>query len=258
MTHQDDLRYMPRLALALGGGGTWGAAHVGVLQVLKERGIHPSLVAGTSAGAVIGAGYAADYDPYELEEMVTRAQWGNFGSITKKPKFGILDTEALARTIELIGGDRMIEDLPVRYCAVATDVKTRGAYAIDRGSVTHALAASIAVPGLFAPATHDGKILADGGLVQNLPIETAFQMGASHVIAVRLTAEWDSLPQFRTGTRVHELEIRDDVTLIHPKISGRSPWIPRDIPGLVAAGRAASESVLADYPVVTPRAGLPT
>ncbi len=249
-----DLRTEQRLGLALGGGGALGAAHVGVLQVLRERGITPSIVAGTSAGAVIGAAYAARFDPYELESLVLRAEWGTFGAVSMIPGLGVLDTVGLRKTIDHVGGgDRNIEDLPIRYAAVATDVASHAAVVLDAGSVVDAMCASIAVPGIFRPKKHRGLLMVDGGMVQNLPLETAFGMGADHVIGVRLAPEWDGLPQVQTSAHVHELEIGNDVTLIHPLVGARSQWQGRDIPGLIALGREAAERALGTYPVVKPR-----
>ncbi len=250
-----DLRFEPLLGLALGGGGALGAAHVGVLQVLRERAIEPSIVVGTSAGSVIGAAYAAGIDPYELEELVTRATWGDFGTLSFTPGLGILDTQGLRATIDEIGGDELIENLPIRYGAVATDLTTSQVVLLDEGSIADAMCASIAVPGLFRPQRIHGHTLVDGGLLQNLPIEATFEMGARHVIAVRLAPEWDALRRFRTGPHVHDFEIRRDVTLISPALAHHSQWIARDIPGLVREGRAAAERALEDYPVVAASAG---
>ena len=251
MGNRPDLRYEPRLGLALGGGGALGAAHVGVLQELAKRGIHPSIVVGTSAGAVIGAAYAAGFDLDELEEIVVGSSWGDFGTFAFTPGLGFLDTDGLRATIDrLTGPDLMIEDLPIRFGAVATDLTTREVVLIDSGSVADAVCASVSIPGLFRPAKIHGHLLVDGGVVQNLPLEATFEMGARHVIGVRLAPEWDGLPSVRTGTRVHEFEIRDDVTMIRPRIGQRSQWVTADLPGLVQAGRDAAIKALEDYPAL--------
>lgn len=252
MSPTPDLRRIPRLAIALGGGGALGAAHVGVLEVLAERGIVPSIAVGTSAGAVIAAGYASGMDAYEMERLVVKADWGSFGTLSFTPGLGLLDTEGLRATVERIaGGDREIESFDVKYAAVATDAQTGELMLLDSGSVVDAMRASIAVPGLFRPPRVRGRLAVDGGMVQNLPIESAFTMGAEHVIAVRLAPEWDALPRFRTAVDVHEMEIRRDVTVIAPRLARRSQWRGRDIPGLVELGRQAAERALADYPLVT-------
>ena len=248
-----DLRTVKNLGIALGGGGILGAAHVGVLQVLYERGIRPTIVAGTSAGSLVGAAYAAGLDPYALELHALQADWGTVGDLARTPGLGLLNTSGLRRTIDAIGGDLPIEDLPIRYCAVATDVLTGAPVFLADGSLADALCASIAVPGIFRPARINGRILVDGALVANLPIEAAFHMGAEHVIAVRLVPEVDAIPQRYTSTHVHEFEIRSDVTLIHPKTDNASMWIPRDVDDLIEAGREAAERVLSDYPVVLAR-----
>ncbi|MFW7413628.1 patatin-like phospholipase family protein [Demequina sp. SO4-18] len=247
----DDLRSVPRLGLALGGGGALGAAHVGVLQVLRERGIAPSIVAGTSAGAIVGAAYAVGLDPYELEEHVVHSSWGTFGTFTPRPGWGLLTADALRQTVRDVAGDAAIDELPLTFGAVATDAETREAVLLRQGSVAEALAASIAVPGIFRPVRIDGRMLIDGGVAQNLPIEAAFEMGADHVIGVRLAPEWEALGGSELA--VHEWVIRPDVTLIRPVVGERSQWVPRDLPGLVDIGRRAAEKALRDYPVVTAR-----
>ncbi len=248
-----DLRYEPHLALALGGGGALGAAHCGVLEVLHERGIVPSIIVGTSAGSIAGGAFANGQDPYELSDLITRANWGDFGTFSMTPGLGLLDTDGLRDTVERIGHDSLIEDLPIRFAAVATDIKTDEAVLIDHGSLVDAMSASMAVPGLFRPKQLGGRTFVDGGVVQNLPLEAAFAMGATHVIGVRLAAEWDFLPAMRTAIKVHEFEIRDDVTMITPRLRHRSQWVARDLPGLIASGREAAELALADYPVINPR-----
>ncbi len=249
MGKRPDLRYEPQLGIALGGGGALGAAHVGVLQELAKRGIHPSIVVGTSAGAVVGAAYAAGFDLDELERIVVGSSWGDFGTFAFAPGLGILDTDGLRATINrLAGPDLMIENLPIRFGAVATDLVTREVVLLDSGSVADALSASVSVPGLFRPAKIHGHLLVDGGVVQNLPLEATFEMGARHVIGVRLAPEWDGLPSLRTGTRVHEFEIRDDVTMIRPRLRQRSQWATEDLPALVQWGRDAAVEALDGYP----------
>src|SRR5690554_2771083 len=250
MRDLDDLTTTAKLGLALGGGGALGVAHVGVLQVLRERGITPTVIAGTSAGAIIGAAYAYGLDPYELEDRINHASWGTFGTFTPRPGLGFLTADALRETVRNVAGDALIEDLPMPFAAVATDVETRHAHVITTGPVAEALAASIAVPGIFRPVRIDGRWYVDGGVVQNLPIETAFALGAQHVIGVRLAPEWDGPGLEPTALHVHEWSIRADVTLVRPLFETRSQWVARDLPGLVELGRDAAETAFEDYPVV--------
>lgn len=252
MSDADELTTVANLGLALGGGGALGVAHVGVLQVLRERGIRPTVVAGTSAGAIIGAAYAYGLDPYDLEDQIIHASWGTIGTFTPRPGLGFLTADALRETVRNIAGDALIEDLALPFAAVATDVETREAHVISTGPVADALAASIAVPGIFRPVRIAGRRYVDGGVVQNLPIETAFGLGADHVIGVRLAPEWDGPGLEPTTLHVHEWSIRADVTLVRPIFENRSQWVARDLPGLVELGRAAATSTFADYPVVNP------
>ncbi|MBN2176704.1 MAG: patatin-like phospholipase family protein [Demequinaceae bacterium] len=233
------------LALALGGGGALGAAHVGVLDVLSEHRIRPRIVVGTSAGAIIGGAYAAGMEPRVMGSLIQRATWSTFGVLTLTPRLGVLDTAALVATIERLGGDRLIEDLPIRFGAVATDVKTRTSVLLDRGRISEALCASIAVPGLFPPARIDGQWLVDGGMMANLPLASAFAMGATHVIGVRLTPEWDSLRVLKTGSEIERLERQDSVTMIRPDFEGFAQWSRRDVPALIQRGREAAKAVIA-------------
>ncbi|MFO7243655.1 MAG: patatin-like phospholipase family protein [Actinomycetes bacterium] len=249
-----DLRTAPNLGLALGGGGALGAAHVGVLQVLHERGIRPTIVAGTSAGAIIGAAYVTGRDPYELETLVTSASWKDFGRLPKRPGLGLADSSQLQETVARIGGtDEEIEDLPMPFAAVAADPRTRELVVLRSGSLITAVRASMSVPGIFLPTVVDGRMLVDGGVLQNLPLETVFEMGAEHAIGVRLAPEWDVGFVPRTGITVHEWEIDRRVTMVYPRLGRRSQWRVRDLPGLVRLGREAAERALRDYPVVNPR-----
>ncbi|WP_084077097.1 patatin-like phospholipase family protein [Demequina sp. NBRC 110057] len=258
MAETDDLRYMPRLGLALGGGGALGAAHVGVLQVLHERGIVPSIITGTSAGSIAGGAYALGIDPYDLADRVLHWSWTTFGRWTPRPGLGVLTADALIEGLEKVtGGDPQIEDLPTRFAAVATDVNTRAAVVLDHGSLSLAVAASIAVPGVFRPVQHQGRHLLDGGLVQNLPLEACFGLGAEHVIGVRIQPEWD-FRGFESSVSVHEWEIRSDVTVIEPRLVGHTAWDVRDLSTLVQLGREAAEAEFEDYPIINEPPAHPT
>ncbi|WP_062311474.1 patatin-like phospholipase family protein [Demequina rhizosphaerae] len=234
----------PALGLCLGGGGTLAGAHVGVLQAMHERGIHPNVVVGTSAGALVGAAYAMGIDPYRLEELLLDVRWQDVAAVPRRPGPGLLDAEALrASVVEIIGGDVPIEDMPMRFAAVATDVTSRRSTIIERGSLVDALRATISVPGLFRPVRLDGRRLLDGGLKANLPLEEALAVGATPVIAVRVAPDWD-VPGYSSSKIVRELETRPDVLVISPDLRGRTWWQTRDLGAVVAAGRAAAEAAL--------------
>ncbi|WP_062298798.1 patatin-like phospholipase family protein [Demequina maris] len=239
-----DLRHAPALGLSLGGGGTLAGAHVGVLQVMHERDIRPAMVVGTSAGALVGAAYVMGVDPYRLEELLLDVRWQDVATVPRRPGPGLLDADALRASVtEIIGGDVLIEDMPMRFAAVATDVTSRRSTIIERGSLVDALRATISVPGLFRPVRLDGRRLLDGGLKANLPLEEALTLGATPVIAVRVAPDWD-VPGYSSSRIVRELETRPDVLVISPDLRGRTWWQTRDLGTVVAAGRAAAEAAL--------------
>src|SRR3990172_12372629 len=182
-------RGKPRVGLALGSGSARGWAHVGVIRALEEAGIRPDLVCGTSIGALVAAAYVAG----ELENF---EKW--------LLGLGIKDVLALL-DVRLYGGmikgerlmeffrrnfiDRPIEDLPMPYAAVATDLNTGIEVWLRQGSTMAAVRASIALPALFTPAVHEGRVLVDGALVNPVPVSLARAMGADIVIAVDLSSD---------------------------------------------------------------------
>lgn len=232
------------LGLALGGGAALGAAHLGVLRALEAHGLCPEFVAGTSAGALVGAAYAAGVDLDAIESMMLEASWADVGQLTFSPRLGVLDSRVLAATAARMGMDRPIEALPVKFAAVTTDLFTRQQVVMTRGSLVEALRASIAIPLLFPPVLADGRVLIDGGLVANLPIAAARELGARWVIAVRVRPEWEYLPIAPTADQIARLESEPSTVVIRPEVRGLSMWTMSDVPRLIDAGRRAAEAVL--------------
>lgn len=241
MTPADD----PKLALTLGGGGAFGAAHVGVLQVLEERGIRPGIVTGTSSGALVGAAYAAGLDGAAIERIAHRFRWSRIATWTFQPRWGLLDTRVVTDAItRLLGEDPRIEDLPRRFGAVATDLRTRRAVTIDHGPLSAALRASIAVPGLLPPVHVGGRLLADGGMVDNVPFAAARRLGGERVVVVRLHAKWENVRMMRTTTQTADLVSDPSVVLVQPEMERMAQWTMRDVPRLIAEGRRAAAVAL--------------
>lgn len=234
----------PGLGLALGGGAALGVAHLGVLQAMEARGLRPEFVAGTSAGALVGAAYAAGLGLDVIEAMMVEARWPDFGRLTLAPRLGVLDSQALVGTIKRAGADRLIEELPVRFGAVTTDLLTRQQVVLTTGPLEEALRATIAIPGLFPPVVRQGHVLVDGGLVANLPIAAVRDMGASWVIGVRVRPEWEYLPIARTAEEVARLEAEPGTIVIRPEVEGLSMWTMGHVPQLIRAGRQAADEVL--------------
>ncbi len=235
-----------RLGLTLSGGGAFGAAHVGVLQVLAERGIQPGIVTGTSSGALIGAAYAAGVDAARIEEIARRFRWSRIARWTLRPRWSLLDSHAVTgAVVALLGEDPLIEDLPRRYAAVTTDLRSRRLVAIDSGRLSTALRATMAVPGLLPPVRIGGRLLADGGMVDNVPFATARELGAERVIISRLHAKGETVRMMRTVANTAELVRDPTVVLIQPEMERMSQWSMRDVPRLIDEGRRAAEAAFA-------------
>ena len=180
----------PAIGLVLGSGAARGFAHIGVIRALEAYGITPDIVVGTSMGALVGGCYANNQlDPLEA--------WAR--SLTLRRIFGYLDVRIggsgligggrLAKQLEEAIGTRSIEELPIRFAAIATEVGTGHEIWLTRGSLSLALRASYALPGVFPPVQLGGRWLVDGALVNPVPVTAARAFGARVVIAVNLDAD---------------------------------------------------------------------
>jgi len=176
-----------RVGLALGGGAARGWSHIGVLETLVGAGIEPTIVAGTSIGALVGAAYACGRLA-ELKAWAQAVDWRTIASLldVKVANGGLIDGARVQRLLRDLGIDTPIEDLPVKYAAVATDLADGREIWLETGPVDAAIRASIGLPGIFSPTLVDGKWLADGGLVNQVPVSTARALGADFIIAVGL------------------------------------------------------------------------
>jgi len=183
-------RRAPRLGLALGSGSARGWAHIGVLQALTEEGVRPDVVCGSSIGALVGAAYAAG----ELERFADWVQGLGmrdvFGFMDFNLAGGMLKGEKLIAFWRRNFADFDIEQSPMAFGAVATDLHSGAEVWLREGSIADAVRASIALPGLFTPVSRpDGRLLVDGGLVNPVPASLARAMGADIVIAVDLNSD---------------------------------------------------------------------
>ncbi len=178
-----------RIGLALGGGSARGWAHIGVIQSLNRAGIYPDIVCGTSIGALVGAAYVDG----DLDRL---AAWVRSLSVQSVVGFldfslagGLIKGDKLIEFFRAHFIDRQIAELSLPFAAVATDLHSGREVWLQEGSVMDAVRASIALPGLFTPARHDGKWLLDGGLVNPVPVSLCRAMGADWVIAVDLNSD---------------------------------------------------------------------
>ena len=173
----------PVIGLALGGGAARGFAHVGVIKVLEAHGIRPDIVVGTSAGSFVGAFYAGGYDIAALEQLAREVKEEQLRDIVF-PDRGFVKGERLQDFVNQKLDNRSIEELPLRYAAVATNLADGTIAAFTRGNTGMAVRASSAIPGVFQPVLIDGREYVDGGLVSPVPVQVARDLGADLVIAV--------------------------------------------------------------------------
>ncbi|HEX7597507.1 MAG TPA: patatin-like phospholipase family protein [Polyangia bacterium] len=180
----------PKIALVLGGGAARGFAHVGVIRVLEQEKIPIDMVVGTSVGGLIGAIYAADLSSFDLEWTAFQLEKDDlfdFGVINAIAGMGFAKGDKLEAWVKGHIKTTNIENLKLPFAAVATDLNWGYEVVLDKGSVARAIRASAAIPGVFQPVQHQGKILVDGGVVNNIPISVAKARGADIVIAVDIS-----------------------------------------------------------------------
>ena len=208
----------PKVCLVLSGGGARGIPHIGVIKVLEELRVPVDCIVGTSAGAIIGGAYASGASPAEIERMIGGADWNHLlsdlparfnRSVYAKDveRTGIGGAEVGLRGSQLalprgvVIGQHLqfflqslvapitsspFDSLPIQYRALATDFESGRLVVLDHGDLAAAIRASMSVPGAFAPVEIDGAMLVDGGLVRNLGIDVARELGADIVIAVNV------------------------------------------------------------------------
>ena len=209
--------HRPRIGLVLSGGGARGAAHIGVLKVLEQLHIPIDAIAGTSMGAVVGGLYASGLSPHEIEQLMSSLNWqdafrdrppredltfrrkqedenflvkfplGLRGSHIQLPK-GLIQGQKLSLTLRRltlpVAHITNFDNLPTPFRAVATDLETGEPVVMGSGDLTTAMRASMSAPGVFAPVERDGRVLIDGGIAENLPIDVAREMGVDILIVV--------------------------------------------------------------------------
>jgi NTE family protein len=277
----------PTVGVALSGGGAKGLAHIGVLRVLDDIGLQVDVVAGTSMGNIVGALYAIGYSPDEIEHLSLTVDWhyvfsdevplravgieqkswartyiGAIPFRNGRPELpsGLLAgqnvTRLLARLTIPAHGVEDFDSLPRPFAAVAADIVTGEAVRITRGDLADAVQASGGLPTVFMPMRFDGRLLVDGGIVRNLPVEDALAIGADIVIAVDVGQPLRSEDEIRTFLDVmdqviafqgasstrEQRELAD--ILIAPDIEGLSILGFDDIPEIIRRGEEAARAQL--------------
>jgi NTE family protein len=250
----------PRVGLALGGGAARGFAHIGVIQVLEEQGIHVDLVAGTSAGSLVAALYASGKRGPELASL---ALGMDESALTdwSFPGRGLIRGEALARYVRTQTGNRPIEQLPLPLGIVATDLASGEGVLFRRGDTGSAVRASSAVPAVFQPVRIGEREYVDGGLVSPVPVRFARQMGAELVIGVDISSPPDGNATgdaFRMllqtcaimGRSINGFELKEADVVIRPALVGVSSADFTVRQKVIQSGR---EAALAQLPALKAR-----
>ncbi len=281
----------PRIGLVLSGGGARGLAHIGVIAVLEEMKIPVDVIAGTSMGAIVGGFYASGMSPADMEKVVRSMDWNeafkdrpppsdlpfrrkqdaadyliNFDLGFRDGKFAVPKGLLQGQNLNLMLKSYLLstegiddfDKLPIPFRAVAADIETGEAVVLARGDLVTAIRASMSLPGIFAPVDMEDRLLVDGGVANNLPVDIARQMGADIVIAVdistplgrrkalassvEITAQLTSiLIQRNTADQIRMLRERD--VLIQPHLGNITTGEFSRAREAVLAGRAQAESM---------------
>jgi len=189
---------MAEIALALGGGGIKGIAHVGVIKVLEREGFKISAVAGTSVGGIIGSLLCAGYRSTDMMQTVERLKSPHFFSRSPFDGPSLMGVQGGIRVLEDYLGNRQFQDLPIPFACTAVDLNTSQEIILAHGRVIDAVLATIAIPGIFPPRQANNYVLVDGGVLDPVPVSLARWLApTSPVIAVCLTPApegWATLP----------------------------------------------------------------
>jgi len=177
-----------KVGLALSGGAARGLAHIGVLEVLEKEGIPIDMIAGTSAGAAIGALYAQGKDTSQIKNLALDLSWKRLAPLVDLalPKTGFIGGRKIKEVLRSIIGDIKFSDLRIPLACVAADIGTGEEVVIDHGSVLEGIRASISIPVIFTVVKWKGRYLVDGGLVNPVPVSVLKRMGADFIIAVNV------------------------------------------------------------------------
>ena len=222
------MRRKPRIGLALGSGSARGWAHIGAIRALEERGVKPDMICGSSVGALVGAAYASGQLD-KLEKWVTGLAWTTVVRLMDLSwSGGLIRGARLFNLFSTILDDIDIDELPVAYGAVATELGSGREVWLRHGKMLDAVRASCAMPGIFRPAVRDGVLLVDGGLVNPVPVSMCRALGADVVIAIDLS--WGKLGVYRDRVRDKGGDKSGGGDVL-PDGTVQMPVAPREVPG---------------------------
>jgi NTE family protein len=224
------------VAVVVGAGGVLGAAHIGAGYALERHGFVPDMIIGTSVGALNGAIAAAHprrAAPW-LDHVWTQLRRRDvypLGYLTSRTS--VFTDRGLRRLIARAGLPSRIEELPVPFIAVATDLVTGAPVLLDRGDLQSALLASAAIPGMLPPVVRAGRTLVDGGLIAYVPVLAALQAGAASVVVVATGPESSPLRPIIVRRRAGAIAARAGVLLFHHQVERDLHEVSRHIPTVV-------------------------
>lgn len=241
------------VGLALGGGAALGAAHIGVLRYLEEKGFKVTHIAGTSVGALAGGAYACGVPISELIRFARRARWTRFTRLSI-PRLSLFTNERLREQIKCLVDDRSFDETVVPFAAVACSLVTGREVVMRQGPLVDAILASCAIPGFFEPLEIEGDLLCDGGIANQVPDDVVWDMGARRVIAVDLISRvtGNERPDSVFGVFYKSLNIlmkrtmscRPETIVIYPDTSGFSTMDLKNYRTLIAAGYLSAQETL--------------
>jgi NTE family protein len=242
------------ISLALGGGAVLGAAHIGVLKAFDEYGVKVNRISGTSIGAMIAALYAFGKSPAEIEQNVIELEWLDVTSFTLS-RYGILSNDDLGKQVSSLLGAVDIADAPIPLYLIATDLTSGEKIVLRKGDVARAVMASACIPGIFVPVEIEGRLLVDGGLVENVPVSPLREAGADFVVGVSLSAGRQyQRPQDIIDVFANAIDIAiDNVTrsqtseadlIVAPRLSSYSRRDMSRIPELIDEGYRSTRQIL--------------
>lgn len=240
-----------KIGLALSGGVARGPVHIGVLIALERAGIPIDCIAGASAGSIIGAAYCAGLEVEQLRQMALKTGWREVARIAWSRK-GLISFAKMEPFIEEMVGELDIRDLSIPFAAVATDICKAERVILREGRLATAVRASCSVPGFITPVEVNGRLLCDGGVSDNLPVDAVREMGADYVIGVDLFVpgqpRWGMLGMgaiaFQTLVRQAGGGYKDADCLIVPDLSGCTYVRFSRAEEYIALGEAAAEAIL--------------
>ena len=177
-----------KIGLALGGGAVLGAAHIGVLRALKESNIEIGWIAGTSIGALVGSLFAFGKDYEKTKDLALQLSWSDITNFSPN-SYGLFSNKKMEALLKETIGEVTFEEALIPLAIMATDIATGKREVMKSGRVADAVIASTCIPGIFHPIEVNGKLLVDGGVVENVPVSPLIEMGVKDIIAVDLNAK---------------------------------------------------------------------